>query len=252
MNKTALIILCVFAAPSFAGGLTQVQIPQSGAMVVLPAERAHVIGQPIKIAEIDRATVVWFVTDIETPMDAVDNLEEAERLDAIEAEKIRLTEERAAAETARLAEPVDAAHGKVLFAFRAKTVRKIATLDEVLVMLIRYPDATVEVVGHTDAIGSDEANIKLGLARAAYVSAWLQKHDVAQSRILVTSKGESEPEDSNETATGRQKNRRAVVTVYVRRGQLSTETVGNLVSDKAQVESPSQEAGHAQKRGSNE
>ena len=248
MNKTALIVLCVFAAPSFAEGLTQVQLPQSGSMVVLPAERAHVIGQALKIAEIDRATVVWFVTDIETSMDAVDNLEEAERLATIEAEKARLATE----EAARLAEPVDAAHGKVMFAFRAKTVRKIATLDEVLVMLIRYSDATVEVIGHTDAIGSDEANVKLGLARAAYVSAWLQKHDVAQSRILVTSKGESEPEDSNETANGRQKNRRAVVTVYVKRGQLSTETVGNPVSDKAQVESPSQQVVSVQKGGSNE
>ena len=104
-----------------------------------------------------------------------------------------------------MAEPVDAAHGKVLFAFRAKKVRKIATLNEVLAMLVRYPDATVEVVGHTDAIGSNEANIKLGLARAAYVSAWLQKHDIAQSRILVTSKGKSEPEDTNKTATGRAK-----------------------------------------------
>ena len=63
-------------------------------MVVLPAERAHVIGQPLKIAEIDRAKVVWFVTDIETPMDAVDKLEEAERLAAIKAEKIRLGERR--------------------------------------------------------------------------------------------------------------------------------------------------------------
>lgn len=245
MNKTAFIILGLFAAPSFAEGLTQVLLPQSSSMVVLPAERAHVIGSTLKIAEIDRATVVWFVTDIESPMDAVDNLEEAERLADIEAEKASMAEEAAA----RLKDPVDAAHGKVLFAFKAKAVRRIATLDEVLGTLVKYPDATVEVVGHTDAIGSDEGNIKLGLARAAHVSAWLQKHDVSKSRILVTSKGESEPEESNDTIAGRKKNRRAAVTVYVKREQLSTETVDNHVPDKAQGAIPREEVGSVQKVG---
>lgn len=245
MNKTTCMILCAFAVPSFAGGLTQVQLPQSSSMAVLPTERAHVIGQPLKIAEIDRATVVWFVTDIESPMDAVDSLEEAERLAAIEAEKARL----AAEEAARLAEPVDAAHGKVLFAFRAKAVRKIVTLDEVLKTLAKYPDATVEIVGHTDAIGSDDENIQLGLARALHVSTWLQKQGVTQSRISVASKGESEPEYPNDTISGRKENRRAVVIVYVKRGQLSTEVVDNPIADEAKVAPLSQEVGSAQKGG---
>lgn len=208
------------------------QQPQSKSMVVLPAERAHVIGPTLPIAEINRTTIVWFVSDIESPMDAVDDLEEAERLAAIEAEKVRL----AAEEAARLAEPVDAAHGKVLFAFKAKAVRRIATLDEVLNTLAKYPDSTVEIVGHTDGIGSDEENTQLGLERAAYVSAWLQKHDVAQGRILVASKGESEPEASNDSPVGRKKNRRAGVTVYVKCGQLSTGIVDNPVGENTQSE----------------
>lgn len=224
------------------------QQPQSNSMVVLPAERAHVIGPTLPIAEINRATIVWFVSDIESPMDAVDDLEEAERLAAIEAERARL----AAEEAARLAEPVDAAHGKVFFAFKARAIRRIATLDEVLDTLVKYPDSTVEVVGHTDGIGGNEENIKLGLERATFVSAWLQKHDVAQGRILVTSKGESEPEASNDIPAGRKKNRRAMVTVYVKRGQLSTKTVDNSVGDKAQIAIPSQAVGTVQKRGGNE
>ena len=222
------------------------QLPQSSSMAVLPTERAHVIGQPLRIAEIDRATVVWFVTDIESPMDAVDNLEEAERLAAIEAEEARL----AAEEAARLAEPVDAAHGKVLFAFRAKAVRKIVTLDEVLKTLAKYPDATVEIIGHADAIGSDDENIQLGLARASHVSTWLQKQGVMQSRISVASKGESEPEYPNDTISGRKENRRAVVIVYVKRGQLSTEAVDNPIADEAQIAPPSPEVGSVQKGGS--
>ena len=248
MLKTTLIILCVFIAPAFAGGLTQAQLPQSGSMVELPAERVHVIGQTLKIAEIDRTKVIWFVTDNETSMDAVDKLEESERLAAIKDEKTRLEAEDAA----RLAEPVDAAHGKVLFAFRAKKVRRIATLNEVLATLVKYPDATLEIIGHTDAIGTNEVNVKLGLARAAYVSSWLQKHDIAQNRILIASKGKSEPEDTNNTPAGRQKNRRAVVTVYVKREQLSTKIVNEPVSDKAQIESPSQRGVSAQKENSNE
>jgi outer membrane protein OmpA-like peptidoglycan-associated protein len=165
-------------------------------------------------------------------MDAVDKFEEAQRQAAVEAEKVRLEE----IEAARLVEPVDAAHGKVLFAFNSKTVRRIATLNEVLDALVKYPDATVEVVGHTDAVGSAEENFKLGLARAEHVSIWLQQHDIAQSRIFVVSKGKSEPEEPNDTSTGRQKNRRAAVTVYVTRGELPTETVGKPVSNKPQFE----------------
>jgi outer membrane protein OmpA-like peptidoglycan-associated protein len=220
MIKTVLIILCTFAAPVFAEGLTQVQIPQSHSMVILPAERAYVIGHPITPVVIDRTTVVWFVTDTETAMDAVDNLEEAERVAAIVSENVMQEDEKKAAEAARLAEPVDIAHSKVMFAFKAKTVKRIVTLDKVLYTLNQHPDATVEVVGHTDSVGSKEENLKLGMERATFVSGWLQKHAVAQSRITVSSKGESEFEESNDTATGRQKNRRAVTTVYIKRGQL--------------------------------
>lgn len=248
MVKISFLVLSLFAAPSLAASLSQAQLPQTGSMVVLPSERAHVIGPTLKPAEIDRATVVWFVTDVETVMDAVDRLEEEEKLAAIEVERIRL----AAADAARLEEPVDVERGKVLFAFKAKQIRRIATLNEVLDTLTKYSDALVEVIGHTDAVGSDEENLKLGLARAAHVAAWLQQHGVAQNRVTVASKGESEPEESNDTSAGRKSNRRAMVIVRVKRGQLSTETVDNPVGGKAQIEHTSHQISSAQKRGGNE
>lgn len=247
MLKTALLIF-ISVPTAFADGLVQAQLPATSSMVVLPAERAHVIGKTPNNTDIEHADLVWFVADFETPMDAVDNLEESERLAAIEEEKKSLAE--AASENQR--EPVSVAQGAVLFAFNAKQVRRITTLKEVLRTLTKYPDASVEVVGHTDAVGSNEENQKLGFERAAHVSAWLKAHNVAPDRISTSSKGESEPADTNDTSAGRKKNRRAVVTVYIKRGKLSTESVGNNVDGDAQALIQKAEVGSAQKVGSNE
>lgn len=68
------------------------------------------------------------------------------------------------------------------------------------------------VIGHTDSIGSDAYNMRLGQRRAEAVRAFLISQGVRQ-RIDASSRGEREPVADNRTAAGRAKNRRVVIEV---------------------------------------
>ena len=70
--------------------------------------------------------------------------------------------------------------------------------------------AKVEVTGYTDDRGNDDYNSRLGARRATVVRDYLVSKGVTGSRIMTSTKGESDPADSNSTEAGRAKNRRAV------------------------------------------
>jgi len=75
---------------------------------------------------------------------------------------------------------------------------------------------TLEVViavGHTDSVGSNQYNQKLGARRAAAVKAYLVSKGVDANRVYTESKGETDPIATNKTAEGRSKNRRVEVEV---------------------------------------
>jgi OOP family OmpA-OmpF porin len=82
------------------------------------------------------------------------------------------------------------------------------TLDEVVEILKAYPDVEVEVHGHTDYIGTDEYNMKLGMRRAKSVINYLDMHNLDPERLTPKSFGETMPVATNETKEGRQQNRR--------------------------------------------
>lgn len=71
----------------------------------------------------------------------------------------------------------------------------------------------VIVVGHTDSIGTDAYNIKLGDRRANAVKAYLISKGVEKNRVYTESKGERQPIADNRTAAGRAKNRRVEIEV---------------------------------------
>ena len=75
------------------------------------------------------------------------------------------------------------------------------------------PDRTVEVIGHTDSTGSAKINAKLSEERAEAVKTALVKQGIDASRIQTKGVGPSNPVASNDTAAGRQKNRRVVVDI---------------------------------------
>jgi outer membrane protein OmpA-like peptidoglycan-associated protein len=73
----------------------------------------------------------------------------------------------------------------------------------------------INVVGHSDDSGNPEYNSRLAEARARTVSAYLAQRGLSMDRIKVESYGATRPIASNNTATGRQLNRR--VDVFVSR-----------------------------------
>lgn len=68
-------------------------------------------------------------------------------------------------------------------------------------------------VGHTDSVGTDAYNLKLGQRRAEAVKAYLVSQGVPANRIYTDSKGEKQPVADNRTQEGRAKNRRVEVEV---------------------------------------
>lgn len=72
----------------------------------------------------------------------------------------------------------------------------------------------IEIQGHTDNIGSEAYNLKLGQTRAESVKRYLHtKHYIPLHRMSAFSYGESRPVASNDTANNRAKNRRVVLVV---------------------------------------
>ncbi|MGC2065025.1 MAG: YSC84-related protein [Candidatus Acidiferrales bacterium] len=70
------------------------------------------------------------------------------------------------------------------------------------------PGWKIQVEGFTDSAGDKAANLKLSQDRAEAVANWLAGHGVDRSRLTTKGYGEDKPVASNETETGRRKNRR--------------------------------------------
>jgi outer membrane protein OmpA-like peptidoglycan-associated protein len=70
------------------------------------------------------------------------------------------------------------------------------------------PDAALTILGHTDAIGSDEYNIDLSRRRAASVMADLIAYGVTPGQLSAIAIGKAQPIAPNDTPEGRSRNRR--------------------------------------------
>ena len=69
----------------------------------------------------------------------------------------------------------------------------------------------ISIEAHTDNIGSNAANIMLGLDRARAVREYLVTQGITADRVRISSAGEDAPITSNKTALGRQQNRRIII-----------------------------------------
>jgi outer membrane protein OmpA-like peptidoglycan-associated protein len=83
-----------------------------------------------------------------------------------------------------------------------------ATVDRLASALKEAPGRTVLIEGHTDSVGSAEFNQRLSENRAESVERALLERGVAANQIRTAGKGETMPVASNDTASGRQQNRR--------------------------------------------
>ncbi len=86
-------------------------------------------------------------------------------------------------------------------------------LDSVALVLNEFKKTLVEVAGHTDSTGSDQYNQSLSERRAGSVAAYLRSQRVMGDRLITVGAGETRPIASNETAAGRQQNRRVEITI---------------------------------------
>ena len=81
-------------------------------------------------------------------------------------------------------------------------------MSDLAQFLLENQGVTIHITGHTDNVGTDQANQILSEGRANAVKADLVKRGVAEDRITTEGKGESEPVADNDTEEGRQLNRR--------------------------------------------
>lgn len=93
------------------------------------------------------------------------------------------------------------------------TSRQQADLSTLAASLNRYPNTTVNVIGHTDNVGDASYNQGLSQRRAQAVSGVLIGAGVAPRRINAIGRGEDQPIASNYTPQGRAQNRRVDVVI---------------------------------------
>jgi len=116
----------------------------------------------------------------------------------------------------------------VLFDFNKYTLKPGARekMAKVSGILLAYPGLKLQLEGHTDSVGSDEYNLGLSQHRADAVRDFLTEQGVPVANITSIGLGKSDPVASNDTAAGRQQNRRVELVV-------SGEAIGTQIGDAA-------------------
>lgn len=86
-------------------------------------------------------------------------------------------------------------------------------LNSVGTVLTEFDQTVVEVAGHTDSTGTDAYNQGLSERRALSVSQYLQAQQISSQRLIPVGMGEAWPVADNNSAAGRQANRRVEITM---------------------------------------
>ena len=113
----------------------------------------------------------------------------------------------------------------VLFDTGKYTLRPLARekLAKISGIVLAYPDLKLAIEGNTDSVGSDEMNQTLSEQRAAAVRDYLAKENIPMTSMTSQGFGKTQPVASNDTAEGRQQNRRVEMVVS---GDVIGTTVG--------------------------
>ncbi|MEN7342110.1 MAG: OmpA family protein [Pseudomonadota bacterium] len=105
--------------------------------------------------------------------------------------------------------------GNVTFATNSASLNPqfFDVLGSVGKVLNKYEKTIVEVAGHTDSDGSVEYNQTLSEQRAGSVAAYLRNQGIINERIITIGQGELRPVADNNSAAGKQANRRVELTL---------------------------------------
>ena len=103
----------------------------------------------------------------------------------------------------------------------------VETLNKMLSIMKTYPSISLEldITGHTDAIGSEAVNLRIGRERAIACLDYMISKGISQSRLNLKSYGKSSPVapdfiNHRDNPAGRAKNRRVVMKVKARVEQI--------------------------------
>ncbi len=115
----------------------------------------------------------------------------------------------------RLAKDRQALVYGIYFKFNRADIRPVSepVLKEIAGILKKNPDWKLTIVGHTDNVGRDAANLDLSRRRAQSVKAALvERYGIDGSRLTTGGYGASQPQAKNDTPQGRARNRRVELT----------------------------------------
>jgi outer membrane protein OmpA-like peptidoglycan-associated protein len=112
----------------------------------------------------------------------------------------------------------------VLFDTGQSSLRPLARekLAKVAGIVSGHPGLKLDVEGHTDSVGGNDYNQKLSERRGSSVRDYLTQQGMAGSSVTTKGLGKTQPVASNDTASGRQQNRRVELVI-------SGEVIGTLI-----------------------
>jgi len=177
-----------------------------------------------EVAKLDAARAEAILQRQEAESDAARAREAAEVANRLreqsESERAQLRD-RLQAQLNRVLETTNTARGLIVnmsdvlfdtgkFTLRSGAREKLARISGILTI---QAGLRVEVEGHTDSVGTDEYNQQLSDQRAMAVRDYLVEQGMDPSAISARGFGETRPKVSNDTAAGRQQNRRVELVV---------------------------------------
>ena len=117
----------------------------------------------------------------------------------------------------------------VLFDTAKFSLRPLARekLAKVAGIVSGHPGLRLDVEGHTDSVGGDDYNQQLSEQRGATVRDYLTGQGMATGSVSSKGFGKSQPVASNETAAGRQQNRRVELVIS---GEIIGTTIGTPIA----------------------
>jgi outer membrane protein OmpA-like peptidoglycan-associated protein len=117
----------------------------------------------------------------------------------------------------------------VLFDTGKFSLRPLARekLAKVAGIVSGHPGLKLDIEGHTDSVGGDDYNQKLSEQRGGAVRDYLTSQGMAQASVTAKGLGESHPSATNDTAKGRQENRRVEIVIS---GDLIGTEIGKAIA----------------------
>lgn len=214
----------------------KVETARALAQTALAEDQRTVLNEQREKSRLDSRTQEVDAAKIQTAMARADSAEQklaaaqskadatAARTDAADSQQQTADLQRQAADLQRQIEEMHAkvsdrgvvlTLGDVLFTTGKADLKASSTgnLNKLVAFLGKHPERTVVVEGYTDNVGSDVYNQGLSERRADGVKAYLVGQGVGSTRLTAVGKGKNDAVADNDSADGRQQNRRVEVVI---------------------------------------